>query len=188
MEFVFDPPQVARGLTACNPPPFLRRVGVRGIVDVLSAPGHVGCPSSMIADACLGYSATGYRSSELAFASGGAGRSVSVRLMGQGSKGQTKAKWEVARSAKVGFRSCRATLTHVAVPPLLCAELPRCSEGIRNATLEGIPTAGETQFSGTLVQYGQPLLPRYLGLGRCVLGYGCARPSVIGPFTVSDAA
>ena len=118
MEFVFAPPHVARGLTACNPPtPFLHRVGVRGILDVLSAPGHVGCPSSIIADAYLGYSAAGYQSSELAFASCGAGRSVSVRLMGRGSKGQTRAKWVLAHSAKVGFRPCRATLTHVAVPP-----------------------------------------------------------------------
>ena len=78
----------------------------------------------MNADACVGFSAAGYQSSELAFASRGAGRSVSVRLMGQGSKSQTKAKWVLAHSAKVGFRPCRATLTHVAVPPSFVLSSP----------------------------------------------------------------
>ena len=36
------------------PPPALRRVGVRGILDVPSAPGHVGYPESISADASLG--------------------------------------------------------------------------------------------------------------------------------------
>ena len=77
---------------------------------------------------------------------------------------------------------------HCRCVPLLRAVLPRCSKGFRNATMGGIWAGGATQFGGTQLQYGQPLPPRYLGLGRPDPRHGCARPSLFRSPTAPNAA
>ena len=123
-------------------PPALHKVGVRVILDVLSAPGQVGYPSSMNTDACLGYSAVGYQSSGQAFTPRDVGRNVSVRLMGQSPKGHTGVRGGTCSTRK---RRVLPALRHPDPrrhTPLLCALFPRCSGGSRNATSDGIWAVG----------------------------------------------
>ena len=99
------------------PPPALRRVGVREIVDVLSTTGQVGNPSFMNTEASLRYPDIGYQRSGLVSTSFDLGRRAPVRLIGQASKGHTGLEREQARRAKVGYCPCGSTLAQVAVSP-----------------------------------------------------------------------
>ena len=100
-----------------TPPPALRRVGVREILYAPLVSGQVGYPLSMNTDACLGFSAMGYQSSDLTFTSRDDNRGFLARYVGHFSKGRSGAKKELAQRAKVGYRPCCAAVTHVAAPP-----------------------------------------------------------------------
>ena len=102
-------------LTRCrSPAPAMRRVGEREILDAPSFPGQVGYPPPMNMDACKGYAAMGYLSSELAFEGGDANRSLVALLVGQASKGHLGLE-RIGPEGEGGiFSPCCAPRTHVA--------------------------------------------------------------------------
>ena len=96
------------------PPPALRRVGVREILDALPLARRA-VLAAMNTDACLGYSVPERPGSQLASNSFGASRSVIGRFRGQASNRHTGAKREWAQRAKVAHSPCRTTLTRAAL-------------------------------------------------------------------------
>ena len=90
-----------------TPPLGMLRVGARGILAVPSSPGHVGFPAWMNADACHGYSATGYQPAATALQSCDAQRSTLVRLGGQATRRRGAGWQELVPRAKVGGPSPR---------------------------------------------------------------------------------
>ena len=99
------------------PPPWMRRVGVRGILNVSPPPGLVGRLASVNAGTSLGFAATGYQCAEVAFDRCCARRSMLARLEGQATRGHGAGKEELAQRANEGFRPSCALLAHVAPPP-----------------------------------------------------------------------
>ena len=84
-------------------PPATRKVSPREIVQVLGNPDQVGYPASMDADACLGYSVTGYQSWDVFYDHCEAWKRTLVRLEGRLPKGhEDKAKDGLCQEARVG--------------------------------------------------------------------------------------
>ena len=84
-------------------PSGMRRVGARGILDVLTCPDQAGDPASMNTDAGLAYAVMRYLSAELAFEGCRARRSLLVRLEGQTTRGHTGSKTELSKRVEMGF-------------------------------------------------------------------------------------
>ena len=93
----------------------IRKASVREVLQVLENPKQPGYPSTVNADACLGYSVYAYQSSGVLFDAIGTRDDVLVRLEGLRCKGRND-KQNVCRAEKVGNRPCCAIPTHVGIP------------------------------------------------------------------------
>ena len=99
---------------------------VRGLLTCPAAPGRVGFPSTMGADASSALSRPGYKRSEVAFGSRGAGGFLPVRLAGTTSCARPAAQRNIAQKTGLGYLPCCASATNVATFPMspLVSSLP----------------------------------------------------------------
>ena len=141
-------------------PPAPRKFSSRGISGFLRARGQIGFPASMHADACLGYSATGYQSWGVAYNVLEARKFDLIRPAGPASQGRN-AKGILTQKAKAGFCPCCVQATRIAnATSIQSGEYSPLKElGMQPSADEG-PWAGRRLAADNYVLgYGGSLLP-----------------------------
>ena len=97
-------------------PSAFRKASPREITNLLQNPQRLGYPSTMNADACLGFSVYSYQSWGIAYGLCEAGLFNLARLPGPISMGRDAPTHSPAQQGKVVFCPCCVAATHVAIP------------------------------------------------------------------------
>ena len=98
-------------------PPVPRMSSPRRVLGFFGTRGQFGFLASMHADACLGYSAMGYQSWEVAGEICDARRFILTHHVGPVAQGRDALPKSLAQKANAGFCLCCVKATHIAVPP-----------------------------------------------------------------------
>lgn len=98
-------------------PPARRKAKIREMSTLLHAPGHVGLPPTMNADAASGSSRMAYQSASVAMNLCESEKFALVRLAGATSRAHSANRTEIAQRARAGCCPCCSRATHVALPP-----------------------------------------------------------------------
>ena len=99
------------------PPPVLRKIDWRELVQILRAPQQLGLPASSNTDAKLGWAVYSYMAPEVLLNICEGHQYLLLRIEGYCTKGHEAPTKEIAQKAKVGLCPCCARATHVLVPP-----------------------------------------------------------------------
>ena len=99
------------------PPPVLRKIDWRELVQILRAPNQLGLPSSSNTDSKLGWAVYSYMAPEVLLNVCEGNQYLLLRVEGYCTKGHESSTKELAQRAKVGLCPCCARATHVLVPP-----------------------------------------------------------------------
>ena len=97
------------------PPPVLRRVDWRELLDILKAPRQLGLPASSNTDGALGWAVYSYMAPEVLLNICDGHKFILLRITGYCTRGHDSNV--LAQKAKVGLCPCCAEATHVLVPP-----------------------------------------------------------------------
>ena len=100
-----------------NPPPVLRKIDWRELVQILRAPKQLGLPASSNTDSKLGWAVYSYMAPEVLLNVCEGHQFLLLRIEGYCTKGHESPTRELAQKAKVGLCPCCARATHVLVPP-----------------------------------------------------------------------
>ena len=100
-----------------NPPPVLRKIDWRELVQILKAPHQLGLPASSNTDSKLGWAVYSYMAPEVLLNICEGRQHLLLRIEGYCTKGHEASNKEIAQKAKVGLCPCCARATHVLVPP-----------------------------------------------------------------------
>ena len=100
-----------------NPPPVLRKIDWRELVQILKAPHQLGLPASSNTDSKLGWAVYSYMAPEVLLNVCEGHQHLLLRIEGYCTKGHEASSKEIAQKAKVGLCPCCARATHVLVPP-----------------------------------------------------------------------
>ena len=100
-----------------NPPPVLRKIDWRELVQILKAPNQLGLPASSNSDSKLGWAVYSYMSPEVLLDICEGRQHLLLRIEGYCTKGHEASNKDIAQRAKVGLCPCCARATHVFVPP-----------------------------------------------------------------------
>ena len=101
-----------------RPPPALRKIDWRELLQILRASQQLGLPSSSNTDSKLGWAVYSYMSPEVLLNVCEGHKYLLLRIEGYCSKGHESSSKELAQKAKVGLCPCCARATHVLVPPV----------------------------------------------------------------------
>ena len=99
------------------PPPVLRKIDWRELVQILRAPNQLGLPPSSSTDSKLGWAVYSYMAPEILLNVCEGNQYLLLRIQGYCTKGHESSTKELAQKAKVGLCPCCARATHVLVPP-----------------------------------------------------------------------
>ena len=99
------------------PPPVLRKIDWRELLQILRASQQLGLPSSSNTDSKLGWAVYSYMSPEVLLNVCEGHKYLLLRIEGYCSKGHESSTKDLAQKAKVGLCPCCARATHVLVPP-----------------------------------------------------------------------
>ena len=99
------------------PPPVLRKIDWRELVQILRAPTQLGLPSSSNTDSKLGWAVYSYMAPEILLNVCEGNQYLLLRIEAYCTKGHESSTKELAQKAKVGLCPCCARATHVLVPP-----------------------------------------------------------------------
>ena len=100
-----------------KPPPVLRKIDWRELVQILKAPHQLGLPASSNTDSKLGWAVYTYMAPEVLLNICEGRQHLLLRIEGYCTKGHEASNKEIAQRAKVGLCPCCARATHVLVPP-----------------------------------------------------------------------
>ena len=100
------------------PPPVLRKIDWRELLQILRASQQLGLPSSSNTDSKLGWAVYSYMAPEVLLNVCEGHKYLLLRIEGYCSKGHESSTKELAQKAKVGLCPCCARATHVLVPPV----------------------------------------------------------------------
>ena len=98
-------------------PPAMRKTTVRETSTCLHAPGQVGFPPTMNADASAGFPRMAYQSATVAMDLCESEKFALVRLVGNTYRAHSANKTDIVQGAKVGYRPCCTHPSHVVLPP-----------------------------------------------------------------------
>ena len=104
------------------PPPVLRKIDWRELLDILKAPGQLGLPASTNTDGALGWAVYSYMSPEVLLTLGEGPKFILLRIEGYCTRGHSSN--DLMQKAKVGLCPCCARATHVLVPPSYAVGTP----------------------------------------------------------------
>ena len=97
------------------PPPVLRKINWRELMEILRAPKQLGLPASTNTDSKLGWAVYSYMAPEVLLDLCEGSQSILLRIEGYSTRGHDSK--ELAQKAKVGVCPCCARATHVLIPP-----------------------------------------------------------------------